>query len=287
MNHLKSTLLASVFVLFFALDMVAGGGWVKSKGTGYYKFGFSTVNSIGYFDGGSVYNPLLDSRVSTASFYTEHGIGDGLSFELFLPLYTRHSVSGSRLEENGDFTPVEDAVGGVGDVNFGLRFRILEQSFLTISGTAMLGIPVGSAEKGERNNLFTGDDEFNQTLRFDASVPYGTDALSGYSTLYGGINKRGEPFSDEWLYGFETGISHKKSRVWLIGRLQAIKAQNEDPREFSNGFTSSMSFTNYSVQATYGLTDKHGFSVSYTGSVSGNVLLVAPAYSIGLYMNIN
>lgn len=268
------------------LSLTAGGGWVKSKGEGYYKLNQTWVETMGYFSGGNNYSPRLNSQLFTTSFYTEHGLGDKFSIEAYLPFYVRHTIEGMIFEDGEDLI-VEDAAGGFGDVNLGLRTNILSKDFINISGTLTLGLPIGKATLGDRNNLFTGDDEFNQLIRVDASVPFGNRKIAGYSTIYCGFNNRSGVFSNEIWYGAEAGISTMESKLWLIGRLNAIEAgDNGDEMEFTNSFTQSMSFTNYMVEAAFYLDPKTGLSVSYTGSISGNVLLVAPVYSIGLFMDI-
>lgn len=278
----------SVLILFLSLSasLLAGGGWVKSKGQGYYKLNQTWVESMGYFSGGNGYSPRLNSQLFTTSLYTEHGLGKNFSVEAYLPIYVRHTIDGMILED-GENLVIEDAAGGIGDMNLGLRTSLYSSDFLNISGTLTLGIPLGSATLGERDNLFTGDDEFNQLIRTDISVPFGGKKVAGYSTVYAGYNNRSGVFTNEFWYGLEAGISAMESRVWLIGRINAIEAGDSgEEMEFTNAFTQSMSFTNFMVEAAFYLDPKTGLSVSYTGSIDGNVLLVAPVYSVGLFMDI-
>lgn len=283
---MKQVLILLVSILI-QQSLYAGGGWVKTKGSYYHKFGFSYVTSNGYFSGGNNYDPRLNSSLITASFYTETGIGKGISFEGYLPYFTRHSVEGNILDSEGMLSSINDAAGGVGDPIIGLRFRLLQKSFLAISGAAKLGVPIGKASLGERGNLFTGDDEWNQIVRLNVSAPFGTEKFAGYTTLYGAFNNRSRNFSNELMYGAEIGFNYKPAKLWLIGKLDAVRPNNESPQEFSNGFTSSMSFTNLIIESSYMLTEKHGLTASYTHSIDGNVLLVAPNYSVGFFINVN
>ncbi|NNC82329.1 MAG: hypothetical protein HKN79_02030 [Flavobacteriales bacterium] len=266
--------------------MLAGGGWVKSKGQGYYKFGQSWVESMGYFSGGSNFSPRLSSQLFTTSFYMEHGLGEGISLETYLPVYVRHTVDGM-IEEDGELVVINDAIGGIGDMNVGLRKKIHSGSLIQISASLTLGLPIGSPTLGERENLFTGDGEFNQLIRSDLSIPFGNDAIAGYSTVYAGFNNRSGNFTNELWYGLEAGVSIQESKFWLIGRINAIEAGDTGEEQmFTNNFTQSMSFTNYMVETAIYLDPKIGLTASYTGSIRGNVLLVAPVYSLGLYMDI-
>ncbi len=274
-----------LLLLLFTKDTLAGGGWIKEKGKGYYKLSQAWVSSEGYFSGAEGYSPDLNSSLLTTSFYMEHGLGQGVSLEVYLPFYIRHTVEGTLIEDSDELI-VEDAYGGIGDLDIGLRFQLFKSDLLNFSGTVKMGIPTGATDKGERGNLFTGDGEFNQLLRVDASVPFGNKKVGGFVNTYLGYNNRQAPFSNEVHYGIESGVSTAHSRLWLIGRLLGINAGNEDEREFTNGFTQSMSFTNFMIEAAFYADDKYGFSVSYTGSLNGNVLLVAPQYSAGLFIDI-
>ncbi len=278
-------ILGVIFSLQLTIGAIAGGGWVKQKGFGYYKLSQAWVSSEGYFSGADGYSPGLNSQLLTTSLYFEHGLGKGVSLEAYLPIYIRHSIEGTILQDSTELS-VNDAAGGIGDTDIGLRFRLYQSESINVSGTVKLGLPTGGIEKGDRGNLFTGDGEFNQLFRVDASVPFGTKKIGGYATAYLGYNNRNEPFSPEVHYGFEAGVSTAESRLWLIGRLLGIHAADDEAREFSNGFTQSMSFTNFMVEAAFYMDEEIGFSVSYTGSVSGNVLLVAPQYTVGLFMDV-
>jgi len=282
-------ILLMTFLVLVSGAASAGGGWVKSKGQGYYKFGQSLVTSQGYFGSESIFYSTLSSSLYTTSLYAEHGIGEGVSIEGYLPIFIRHSVTGNAFEDGTDVA-YDDAASGIGDANIGLRVSILKQDRLALSGTFTLSLPLGSPTLGDQGNLFTGDGEFNQILRMDLSTPFGGKKVGGYATVYGAFNNRSGAFSNELLYGGEVGFSFLQSKLWLIGRYNAIYAARPTLSEVDqpvNALTSSGSFSTYMVEASFMMSKKVGLSVSYTGSISGDILLVAPIYSGGIFLNIN
>ena len=117
-------------------------------------------------------------------------------------------------------------------------------------------------------------------------MPFGNKKVGGFLTTYAGFNNRQAPFDDELHYGLEAGVSAAESRLWLIGRITGIRAGKRNATEFTNGFTQSMSFTNYMVETAFYMDDNLGFSASYTGAIKGTVLLVAPVYNIGIFLDI-
>ena len=263
----------------------AGGGWIKEKSKGYYKLSQAWVSSEGYFSGENGFSPRLNSSLLTTSFYMEHGLGQGVSLELYAPFYIKHRVEGVIEVDSVDLN-IDDGIGGFGDTDIGLRFQLYKSDLLNVSGTVRLGLPTGGTAKGDRENLFTGDGEFNQLMRVDASLPFGNKKVGGFLNTYAGFNNRQTPFNDEVHFGIETGISTAQSRLWLIGRITGIRAGKGNATEFTNGFTQSNSFTNYMVEAAFYMDDNLGFSVSYTGSIDGNVLLVASVYNAGIFLDI-
>lgn len=279
----KKLLLLTICALCVHAVTLAGGGWVSKKGQGYYKLGFSWVENQGYYGANGQFLNSLNTNLWTTSIYTEHGIGGGVSAEVFLPFYTRHSVTGPG--EMGE--TLDDSAGGIGDPNIGLRFQLLEKEYLAVSASLALGLPFGRATLGKNGNLFTGDDEFNQLIKLNASVPFGTPRFSGFGTVYVGFNNRNDFFTNEFHYGLESGVSLLKNQMWIIGRVNGIQAPNSENLEMAtNGFISSMSFVSYGVEASFKTGEKSGMSVGYQGLLEGNILLVAPTYSFGVYLDI-
>jgi len=276
-------ILAILSTITLTVSMSAGGGWVKKKGQGYYKLGLSVIENEGYYGQNGVFLSNLDTRLVTASFYTEHGLSDRVSAELFFPFFMQHSVMGVNMDEMS----LDDRTSGVGDANLGLRFSLLENERLVISGSAILGLPLGKATLGENMNLFTGDDEFNQLLRMDVSTPFGTERLSGFVTLYTGFNNRTDFFTDEFWYGIETGLGLAQKRLWLIGRVNGVMAEESDDLAMAtNGFVTSMSFISYGVEAAFYTSEKNGISIGYQGLLDGDILLMEPNLQAGFFWDI-
>ena len=277
------------YILLFAITIIslssfAGGGWVKSKGSGYYKLGQSYVSNQGYYGMNGVFLPSLQTNLLTTSIYSEHGLAKGLSLEAYLPIFIRHEVSGTNsLSEN-----LNDQFSGIGDFNLGLRVALLKRDFIAISLTGTLGIPSGKASLGKNGNLFTGDDEFNQIIRTDLSIPFGNDKIAGYGTIYAGYNNRNNFFTNETWFGAEIGCSILSKQLWIISRINGISAPKSAAlADATNGFVNSMSFVTYGAELAFYTGKNTGISASYTGLLDGNIVLVAPTYSAGFFYNID
>ena len=273
-----------IVVLTISLSANAGSGWVKKKGETYLKLNqFWVQSDRGYFDANGVFDPLRRSSLFTTSLYGESGLGERWSMEFFVPIYTRHTLT--TLDEMGNEVS-KDAIGGIGDVNFGLKQSIVNNSNFAFSATYTIGLPLGVTGGGEDATLFTGDGELNAMLRLDAGVPFGFGKVGGYFNLNAGYNLRSQIFSDEFLFGTELGISVFESKLWLIGRIIGIEATQSGTNADGNVFASNVNFVNYSVEANLYLNERLGISSNYTGNVSGSTVLISPAYNVGFFYDI-
>ncbi|MEM7162116.1 MAG: hypothetical protein AAF487_06690 [Bacteroidota bacterium] len=264
--------------------LFAGSGWVKKKGETYIKLNQNWVQSIGgYFDSEGNFDPQRESSLFTTSFYTESGLGENLSFEMNLPLFTSNRLIIT--DEMGNET-LNESIGGIGDVNLGIKQSLVKKDYFAMSMTYTLGVPLGSVSGGTDGTLFTGDGELNGMIRTDIGIPFGFGEFGGYFNANLGFNFRGNVFSDELLFGSELGISAFKSRFWLISRIVGIEAVQSGQTSNGNPFAGNVSFINYSVEGDMYLGERLGLSVNYVGNISGADVLITPSYNIGVFLDI-
>ena len=75
--------------------------------------------------------------------------------------------------------------------------------------------------------------------------------------------------------------------MWIIGRVNGIEAPSSPDLEMAtNGFINSMSFVSYGVEVSFKTGKKTGITAGYQGLVEGNILLIAPTYNFGIYLDI-
>ena len=283
-SRLLSLFTLSVVFVIATLKVHAGSGWVKKQGETYYKLNQSWVSSISYFNSLGALDPTLKSSLFTTSFYMESGVGDKWSLELYVPLFVRHT-----LERNMATTSemeFEDAISGIGDVNFGAKYALINKGLVAVSSTFTAGIPLGTSRESEDGFLFTGDQELNAMVKLDAAVPFGNKTFGGYFNVNAGYNLRTQNFANEVWYGTELGISAMESKFWLIGRINGIEAMSGSSDQMGNAFESNVSFLNYSIEGDIYMTEKLGLSVNVVGNISGNDILIAPSYNVGFFYDV-
>lgn len=270
-----------IVMTFFSMILLGGSGWVKKKGQGYLKLNqFWVQTSGGYFNSDGVLDPMRMSSLFTSSLYGELGAGQKLSFEFYLPFYSRNELMISDDMGNISF---EEGIGGFGDINLGLKQSLVEEESVALSLTYMVSIPTGITQGGTDGTLFTGDGDLNGLIKSDVGIPFGFGKIGGYVNANLGYNFRTQNFSDELWYGSELGLTAFESGFWLIARMMGISATQKGTTPGGIPFAGNVSFTNYSVEASMLLNKEIGISANYVGNISGSDVLITPAFNFGVF----
>ena len=289
----KNIFTAFILVVVFFPSAMAGGGWVKKKGSGYYKLTQWWVVSDEHFVSPGLKDPNITTGFFNTSIYVEHGITDritGLLYFPFLSTITRNAeISGTNkqvLAEGESFT-------SLGDADLSIKYGITKPgSAFVLAGTITFGIPIGNNSGGSDGSLQTGDGEFNQLLRFDLSRSFslGKNKMF-YGNVYSGINNRTNNFSDEFRLGAEIGVPFLKSRLWVISRLdKVISFKNGiSSAEGSSGatvFANNTEFTSLGGEIAFKFNEKMGISYSLTHNINGSIIFAGTSHSIGIFLDL-
>ncbi|NRT14828.1 hypothetical protein HNP99_001172 [Flavobacterium sp. 28A] len=280
----KFTKIAIVLVM---ITQMSYGQWNKGKGNGYYKLAASSLVADEHFTSAKEKDPNITRGNFVVSAYGEYGISDKIDLIAYVPLlarvYQNKQVSG----KTGNTISDGEAVNSIGDIDLGVRYGILKNDIIALSGTLKLGLPTGKKSGGTDGSLQTGDGEFNQLLQLDLGFPFKVSGHNWYGKIYSGFNNRNNGFSDEYHFGGEIG-SKFYDKVFI-----ALKSSNV--RSFNNGnlvgtgqgiFANNVEYTNLGLEAAYYISTKFGVSLNYTEILSGKITYAAPTYSAGLFLDI-
>ncbi|MGI9542045.1 MAG: hypothetical protein ACR2MX_02235, partial [Cyclobacteriaceae bacterium] len=166
----------------------------------------------------------------------------------------------------------------------GLKYGLITDRPIVVSASLLLGLPIGKTAGGETGILQTGDGEFNQLVRLEASTSVG----NGYFTLLAGFNNRTNDFSDEVHYGFEVGYTYNEKLLGLV-KVNGVSSLNNGNASGSAGstiFSNNTEFISIAPELNYNLSDKWGISGSAAFAVSGKNILAAPNYNLGVFYNL-
>ncbi|WP_462247864.1 hypothetical protein [Ekhidna sp.] len=266
-------LTASVFVSTAAM---AGGGWTKPKGKGYYKVSHWWVNAAKQytFDGSTAAS--VKEGIFNTSIFAEYGVTDRFTAIVNLP-YSKSANS-------------NESITGIGDTDVAFKYRLTNSDKFVLSGTLLLGLPLGEDAGGTGGTLQTGDGEFNQMVRFDLSKSFQLGSVNAYGNVYSAYNNRTDDFSDEFRAGIEVGGGFLDNKIWAILRFDVVESLENgvESTALSDGatiFANNTEYFAYTYEIAGYITDKIGVSASTASVFSASNIFAAPSYSLGVFFD--
>ena len=275
MKRFLLLLTLSVFLTTFAF---AGGGWTKSKGTGYYKVSHWWVSAAQQYTFDGTTAPSPQEGIFNTSLFAEYGVTDRFTAILNLP-YSK-SVNDN------------ESITGIGDTDLAFKYRINSSSSkYALAGTILFGLPFGEDAGGSDGSLQTGDGEFNQMLRLDLSRSFSLGSVNAYANVYTAYNNRTDNFSDDFRLGFEVGGGFLNNKIWAIARVDIVESleNGAESTALSDGatiFANNTEFFAYTYEIAGYVTDKIGISASTGNVFSASNIFASPSYSLGVFLDL-
>lgn len=272
-----------VLLLFGFIPSFGGGGWPQPKRSGYFKFSQNYIGSPSYFAPDGTIVDITTIQLFTSSIYGEYGFTDRLTGIIYLPFFVRSTLNKIQYNQSGTSVP-GDALNSIGDTDISLKYGLIVNKPIVVSGTLLFGIPLGNNAGGASGILQTGDGEFNQMVKIDASYSFSPKPF--YVSAYAAFNNRTRGFSDEVRFGAEVGLTLK--RFIPILKVNVVESlYNGNASETQNGiFSNNTEYVSPTVELNYQLTDKWGVSGSGGFALSGRNILASPNWSLGLYLKL-
>lgn len=276
-------LLISIIALGSLQTVLAGGGWPQPKNRGYFKVAQNYIRSPFFFSPSGRIVDITTVQLFTTSFYGEYGITDRLTTIGYFPLFVRNTLNEIRYNQSGRVEP-GDSFNAIGDSEIGFKYGWLTNKPVVISTSVVFGLPLGKTAGGMSGILQTGDGEFNQVVRVDASHSFYPKPV--YVSVYGGFNNRTRGFSDEVRFGAEIGWTLKK--IIPILKLNVVQSLfNGDAVVAENGiFSNNTEYVSPTVEVNYQISTNVGVSGSGGFAFSGRNILAAPNWSLGVYLKL-
>ncbi len=210
---------------------VWAGAWTMPAGKLYTRLAYSEYDSQRFFNENGTsknYSPgdaakqrNFDYDEQTWSFYNEYGLLDNLtligSFDYKELEWTFQSIT----LPNGKYISDKNTKSsGLGDINFGLRYRLLATESGALSFQAMYKTAEAYDEKhlGPLEiQLGDAQDDFEMRLQYGQSL---YPIIPGYFNVEAGYRWRSEYMADEFVYLIEAGVDITKA-LYLRTKLDA------------------------------------------------------------------
>ena len=282
---MKKHLILILIYFTVASIAIAGGGWPQPKNKGYFKLSQSYILSSRIFDGnGNVIDLTPSYGYFATSFYGEYGFTDRLTGIIYMPFFARATKTELQYNQPGVPTEPGAALNSFGDTDIAIKYGLLVNKPIVVSATILFGLPFGDNGATNANALQTGDGEFNQMLRVDASHSFYPKKF--YVSAYAAFNNRTKGFSDEVRFGAEIGLTLKKF-IPILKVSTVHSLFNGDAGVVQNGvFANNIEFISPALELNYQLTDKVGVSASMATALAARNILASPNFGIGVYLKL-
>lgn len=279
---MKSISLLLFSCLVFA-NSFGGGGWPQPKKHGYFKFSQNLIQSPYFFNPDGDIIDITTISLYTTSVYGEYGITNRLTGILYFPFFVRNTLNEVRYNQSGAIEP-GDSFNSIGDTDISFKYGILVNKPVVVSATLLFGLPLGNTSGGETQILQTGDGEFNQMLKIDASHSFYPKPI--YLSAFAGFNNRTRGYSDEVRFGAEIGFTFKKFiPILKISTVQSLF--NGNAEAIQNGiFSNNTEYISPTLELNYQATEKIGISGSGGFALAARNILASPNWSLGVYLKL-
>jgi protein XagA len=258
---------------FLCPSLTNAQAWTKSKGNGFYKLDFSTIQATDVFNTKGDVVPFRPLNSNITSFYGEYGLTNKLTVIGYVPFYVRNV-----LKAQGSQSAVN--YNNFGDVDLGFRYALPFKK-VAVAANLLLGIPTGDGNQKEA--LLTGDGEFNQLLK----IAVGSGGKRWWTQGALGFNNRTKGFSDEFRYDFEFGYKFLNDRLLAIFKINGVESFNNGTvKAASTGlFSNNVEYLGVGPEVLYYANKKKtvGISGRVGFAAKGQNILAAPSMSVGIF----
>lgn len=277
---MKSKLL--LIVLLFSIEVFAGGGWPVGKKKTYIKLGQNAIVSPFYYSPSGEIVDIRTTSLFTSSLYAEYGLSDRLTAILYMPFFVRATLNEVQYRQSGRIDEGE-VLNAFGDTDISFKYSLTKDKPLVVSATVLFGLPLGETRGGASGILQSGDGEFNQLLRIDASHSFYPRPL--YASAYVGFNNRTKNFSDDFRAGAEVGYTFKSKLVAILKFDLVQSFFNGSTLVADNGiFSNNTEYVSPSVELAYVVNKNWGLSASAGFAFAGRNILAAPNVGVGIFI---
>ncbi len=252
---------------------VHAGAWPQKQGHLYNRLSINYFHASRDFDGDGE-----STDMAANGEFTDYNLSNYFEYGLLAPLTGFASLAYKRIRNDNDLR--RDTTWGVGDIDVGLRQRLLENDLGVFAVQGLVKIPEAY---DEHDDLTLGNGQYD----LEARLLYGRSLyplLPGYAGIEVGYRWRLEDPSDEVRYLVEFGGEFTKS---LYGRVKLdgiYSADNGKKRDAGGNPTTTNHFDVGKLDLTVGykLTPAWGLEAAWTPALYGRHTAVGATYTLAV-----
>lgn len=288
-----------VFFIATALPFVQGqSAWTQKQGAGYFKLSQSAIRADQFFNPDGDLIDITTTSVYSTVFYGEYGLNDRFTALINAPLFVRSTINNLESTVDGAVIP-GDEFNGLGDIQLGLKYGILQNGPIVLAASAQLKLPSGENVGGNSELLQAGDGAWGALGMLHMSHSFYPKPF--YASLSVGYQWRGTAdldyssglinvdYDDAFVWSGELGWTPNKN--WALAlkwtQVQPFEAdQIEGITGSSSIFGNRISYFAITPEVNY-IMGNWGFSAAAGGVFSAKNILAAPNISLGVFFVLN
>jgi protein XagA len=276
-NQMKQLVLRSLLaalVLAATASASIAGAWTAKKHAFYEKFAFNYYYSEDNFDKHGSRHGTPDNGE-----FDEYNISNYFEYGLFESLTLINSLTYKWLYNENDQL---NAMGyGLGDVDLGARYKLLDSERIGIVSTQLLVKIPGTYDKSDALPLGNGQTDLEVRLLYGRSF---YPLLPAYGNIELGYRWRFEDPSDEFRYLVEFGADITKALYARIKLDGTFSIDNGKKTDSSGNPTTTNNFDlgKLDIALGYRITPAWGVEASYRPDIYGQNTAAGANYSLAL-----
>ncbi|MDD2539778.1 MAG: hypothetical protein PHH28_01890 [Desulfuromonadaceae bacterium] len=268
--------LAVTMLLTVSATSSFAGAWTAKQGGFYDKLSFNYYYSHETFDSTGNRKGMANNGK-----YTDYNLCNYIEYGLLDNLTVINSLTYKWLE-NEDNSMLAKGYG-LGDVDLGLRYKIVDSEKLGIVASQLLVKIPGAYDTTDPLPLGNGQYDTELRLLYGRSL---YPVIPGYANVEIGYRWRAEAPSDEIRYLVEFGVDVTKD-FYTRAKLDGTFSVNNGSKIDTNGNpTSTNNFDLGKLDLTVGFkaASNWGLEASYTPEIYGQNTAAGATYSLALYL---
>lgn len=286
------------FVALFLTTLLPGllsaqTAWTKPKGEGYFKLSQNIIRATGFFNPEGNVADITTTSVYQTVLYGELGITDKLTAIVNVPFFIRSTINNLESTSNGGIRP-GDEFNGFGDLQFGLKWGLIQQGPVIWSISAEVKTPTGNNVGGNTELLQTGDGAWGAFLMTDVSHSFYPTPIyisggvgfnwRGNATLDYSTGAQDVNYSDGFIWRAEFGYTPGNFLLALkLNHLIALKNGDDIGNSSSSIFGNNISYLSLTPEIGYTIGERFGVSAGVGTVLAAENILAAPNWVVGAY----
>jgi len=274
-QHAIKVLVIIAIVATYAVPSFAGA-WTAKQGAYYEKLAVNYYYSHETFD-------TTGNRAGTPNNgkFTDKNVSNYFEYGLFDNLTAISSLSYKWLENEDNSNRTTGT--GLGDVDLGLRYKLLDSDKIGIVSSQLLVKIPGAYSKNDALPLGNGQYDTELRLLYGRSL---YPLIPGYGNVEIGYRWRAEDPSDEIRYLIEFGVDVTKT-IYTRAKLDGtMSVDNGKKLDGSGNPTTTNNFDLGKLDLTVGykVAPNWGIEASYVPALYGQNTAAGATYSLALYL---